>query len=76
MPVEIARELCQSVLWHRLLITGDPITDDLVIQLVDDVLIPLTQAPTTAGSWRSLTLERCSAGSSTCSPNRVCAPSD
>ncbi|MDG4668975.1 TetR/AcrR family transcriptional regulator [Mycobacterium sp. 236(2023)] len=50
VPIEIARELCQSVLWHRLLITGDPITDDLVIQLVDDILIPLTQAPTTAGS--------------------------
>ncbi len=28
VPVEIARELGQSVLWHRLLITGDPITDD------------------------------------------------
>ena len=50
IPIEIARELCQSVLWHRLLITGDPITDDLVIQLVDEILIPLTQAPTTAGS--------------------------
>jgi AcrR family transcriptional regulator len=40
VPVEIARELGQSVLWHRLLITGDPITDDLVVQLVDDVLVP------------------------------------
>ncbi len=40
VPVEIARELGQSVLWHRLLITGDPITDDLVVQLVDEVLIP------------------------------------
>ncbi|WP_372443052.1 hypothetical protein [Mycolicibacterium baixiangningiae] len=28
-----------SVLWHRLLITGDPITDDLVVRLVDDVLV-------------------------------------
>jgi hypothetical protein len=37
---EIARELAQSVLWHRLLITGDPITDDLVVQLVDEVLVP------------------------------------
>ncbi|OBB41827.1 TetR/AcrR family transcriptional regulator [Mycobacterium sp. 852002-51961_SCH5331710] len=40
VPVEIARELGQSVLWHRLLITGDPIDDDLVVQLVDEVLVP------------------------------------
>ncbi|KUI31793.1 TetR family transcriptional regulator [Mycobacterium sp. IS-1496] len=40
VPVEIARELGQSVLWHRLLITGDPITDDLVVALVDQVLVP------------------------------------
>lgn len=40
VPVEIARELGQSVLWHRLLITGDPITDALVVALVDEVLVP------------------------------------
>jgi AcrR family transcriptional regulator len=40
VPVEIARELGQSVLWHRLLVTGDPIDDDLVVQLVDEVLLP------------------------------------
>ena len=40
VPVEIARELGQSVLWHRLLITGDPITDDLIVQIVDEVLVP------------------------------------
>jgi AcrR family transcriptional regulator len=40
VPVEIARELGQSVLWHRLLVTGDPITDDLITTLVDDVLVP------------------------------------
>lgn len=40
IPVDIARELGQSVLWHRLLISGDPITDDLVVRLVDDVLVP------------------------------------
>ncbi len=40
VPVEIARELGQSVLWHRLLITGDPIDDELVVQLVDEVLVP------------------------------------
>ena len=39
VPVEIARELGQSVLWHRLLVTGDPITDDLVVRLVDEVLV-------------------------------------
>jgi hypothetical protein len=32
--------LGQSVLWHRLLITRDPITDDLVVRLVDEVLVP------------------------------------
>ena len=40
VPIHIARELGQSVLWHRLLITGDPITDDLLVTLVDDVLVP------------------------------------
>jgi AcrR family transcriptional regulator len=40
VPVEIARELGQSVLWHRLLITGDPIDEELVVQLVDEVLVP------------------------------------
>ena len=40
VPVEIAREIGQSVLWHRLLITGDPITDELIVQLVDEVLVP------------------------------------
>ncbi|KUI39819.1 TetR/AcrR family transcriptional regulator [Mycobacterium sp. GA-2829] len=47
VPVEIARELGQSVLWHRLLITGDPITDDLVVQLVDEVLVPFVSPTTT-----------------------------
>ncbi|OBK22891.1 TetR family transcriptional regulator [Mycobacterium asiaticum] len=40
VPVEIARELGQSVLWHRLLVTGDPIDDELIVQLVDEVLVP------------------------------------
>lgn len=40
VPVEIARELGQSVLWHRLLVTGDPIDDQLIVQLVDEVLVP------------------------------------
>jgi hypothetical protein len=38
--VEIARDLAQSVLWHRLLVTGDPITDEPVVALVDEVLVP------------------------------------
>jgi AcrR family transcriptional regulator len=40
VPVDIARELAQSVLWHRLLITGDPIDEALAVQLVDEVLVP------------------------------------
>lgn len=40
VQLEIARELGQSVLWHRLLITGDPITDGLIVALVDEVLVP------------------------------------
>jgi AcrR family transcriptional regulator len=40
VPLEIARDLAQSVLWHRLLVTGDPITDRLIVQLVDEVLVP------------------------------------
>lgn len=52
-PVELLRELGQSVLWHHLLITGDPIDDDLVGRLVDDIVVPLVlppSAPTTTGS--------------------------
>ncbi|PRC44253.1 TetR family transcriptional regulator [Mycobacterium sp. ITM-2017-0098] len=43
VPVDLVRELGQSVLWHRLLISGDPIDDDVVTRLVDDVLIPVTR---------------------------------
>jgi AcrR family transcriptional regulator len=54
VPVHIARELGQSVLWHRLLVTGDPITDDLVLELVDEVLVPFAArrptGPTTSRS--------------------------
>ena len=49
--MDILRELAQSVLWHRLLVTGDPVDDDLAVRLVDDILIPLvTPAPTTGRS--------------------------
>ncbi|NEK60032.1 TetR/AcrR family transcriptional regulator [Geodermatophilus sabuli] len=40
VPVEIARELGQGILWHRFLITGDPIDDEVVVQIVDEVLVP------------------------------------
>lgn len=43
VPVDLVRELGQSVLWHRLLISGDPIDDDVVTRLVDDVLVPVTR---------------------------------
>lgn len=49
IPVDVVRELGHSVLWHRLLITGDPIADELVVQLVDEILAPLC-APTTVCS--------------------------
>ncbi|WP_083740311.1 TetR/AcrR family transcriptional regulator [Mycobacterium sp. MS1601] len=49
VDVDILRELAQSVLWHRLLITDDPIDDDLAVRLVDNILLPLV-TPTTAGS--------------------------
>ncbi|OBF11634.1 TetR/AcrR family transcriptional regulator [Mycobacterium sp. ACS4331] len=41
VPVDIVRELGQSVLWHRLLVTGDPLDDDLAVRLVDDILMPV-----------------------------------
>lgn len=41
VPVDILRELGQSVLWHRLLVTGDPVDDDLAVRLVDEVLVPV-----------------------------------
>lgn len=43
VPVDLVRELGQSVLWHRLLISGDAIDDDVVTRLVDEVLIPVTR---------------------------------
>lgn len=38
--IDIARELGQAILWHRFLITGDPITPELVEHIVDHILIP------------------------------------
>jgi AcrR family transcriptional regulator len=40
VPVEIARELGQAILWHRFLVTGDPITGELIEHIVDHVLVP------------------------------------
>jgi AcrR family transcriptional regulator len=38
--IEVARELGQAFLWHRFLVTGDPITPELIEHVVDQVLIP------------------------------------
>lgn len=38
--VDVARELGQAILWHRFLVTGDPITVELVEHIVDDILLP------------------------------------
>lgn len=43
VPVEVARELGQAVLWHRFLVTGDPITEQLVEHVVDEILVPYTR---------------------------------
>lgn len=57
VPVHLARELGQSVLWHRLLVTGDPVDDDLVVELVDDVLVPFV-APRPRGARRAASPRR------------------
>ena len=41
VPVDLACELGPSMLWFRLLVTGDPIDDELIVTLVDEVLVPL-----------------------------------
>ncbi|BBX48551.1 TetR/AcrR family transcriptional regulator [Mycobacterium cookii] len=40
VPTDIVWSLAQSVLFHRLLISGEPITDELVVRLVDELLVP------------------------------------
>lgn len=40
---EVARELGQAFLWHRFLVTGDPLTDELIVHVVDEVLVPYTR---------------------------------
>ncbi|GAA0250235.1 TetR/AcrR family transcriptional regulator [Cryptosporangium japonicum] len=46
VPVDLLRELGQSVLWHRFLITGDPLDDDVLVRIVDEVLVPLARQVT------------------------------
>jgi AcrR family transcriptional regulator len=41
--IDIARELGQAILWHRFLITGDPITPELIEHIVDHILVPYAQ---------------------------------
>ena len=41
VSVDLLRELGQAMLWHRFLITGDTVDDDLVVRIVDEVLVPL-----------------------------------
>lgn len=49
--IDIARELGQAVLWHRFLVTGDPITPELVEHIVDHILIPYaTSRASTTGA--------------------------
>ncbi|MDW4574236.1 TetR/AcrR family transcriptional regulator [Microbacterium sp. M3] len=40
-PIDIVSELGQAVLWHRLLITGDPVDEAFVDRLLDEVILPL-----------------------------------
>jgi AcrR family transcriptional regulator len=49
VPVDLLRELGQGVLWHRFLITGDPVSDDVVVRIVDEVLVPLVSPSPPAG---------------------------
>ncbi len=42
--VDVARELGQAILWHRFLVTGDPIDEDLVEHIVDHILLPYARA--------------------------------
>lgn len=42
--IDVARELGQAFLWHRFLVTGDPITSELVEHVVDAVLVPYVKA--------------------------------
>ena len=52
VPFEVARELGQAMLWHRFLVTGDPITDELIVHIVDEILVPYAR-PRSDGRKRS-----------------------
>ncbi len=49
VPTEVARELGQAILWHRFLVTGDPITPELIEHIVDHLLIPYVSTAGEAG---------------------------
>ena len=42
LEVDIVSELGQAVLWHRLLITGDPVDDAFIDRVLDEVVMPLS----------------------------------
>jgi AcrR family transcriptional regulator len=42
LAVDIVSELGQAVLWHRLLITGDPVDDAFIDRVLDEVVMPLS----------------------------------
>ncbi|MCD2443273.1 TetR/AcrR family transcriptional regulator [Agromyces sp. SYSU K20354] len=42
LEVDLVSELGQAVLWHRLLITGDPVDEAFIDRVLDDVVMPLS----------------------------------
>lgn len=40
-PLDLLRELGAGMLWHRFLITGDPVDEQVVARIVDEILVPL-----------------------------------
>ena len=43
VPVALVRDIGQALLWHRLLVTGEPIDAALVERIVDEVIVPLVR---------------------------------
>ncbi len=48
-PVDLVSEVGQAILWHRLLITGDPIDDAFIDRILDEVVLPLAMGPHAPG---------------------------
>ncbi|MBG0814148.1 TetR/AcrR family transcriptional regulator [Planomonospora sp. ID82291] len=42
--VTVLAEVTKALLWHRLLLTGEPLDEEFVTRTVDEVLLPLLQA--------------------------------